>query len=132
MSTNSATTKSGFTIVEVLIAAVILAVGLLAVATMVARSTIQDSRAYYMTRASMIMEEIIESNIRIQYDKDEFKNLGNIALNTIIDGVQYTTNCEVQEHTPIDNATEMTCTINWNNKGINARTTYVYVFSRKY
>jgi prepilin-type N-terminal cleavage/methylation domain-containing protein len=123
---------SGFTLVEVLIAAVILAVGLTAVATMIARSTIQDSRAYYMTRASLLMEDFIESNIGSQYNKNNLDNLSDNTFTTIIDGVEYTTTCIIQNDTPIKNTKEMTCTINWNNKGINARSTYVYAFSPKY
>lgn len=124
--------NQGFSLVEVLVASLILAIGLLAVATMIARSTIQDSRAYYMTRASMIMEAFIEETVRVQYDRDDLKDLNNTTSSTVIDGVTYTKDCTIQKNTPIKNATEMTCEINWNNKGLQASTTYVYVFTPKY
>lgn len=122
----------GFTLVEVLIASLILAIGLLAVATMISRSTLQDSRAYYMTKASMIAEEIFEEMIHAQYDEGDFKNMTDTALNTVVDGVNYSTNCIINNDTPIKNTKEMTCVVTWNNKGIQARTAYVYVFSPKY
>lgn len=124
---------NGFTIVEILIAAVILAIGLLGVATMISRSTIADSRSYYMSRASMIMEEHIENATLAQYDKTKFNDIGDFSDDIVIDGVEYSMDCSVQNSTPLNEYTkEMTCTIDWNNKGIQARTTYVYVFSRKY
>ena len=126
------TSNQGFTLVEVLIAAVILAIGLISVATMTARSTIQDSRAYYMSRASNIMEEFIENSTRDQYDSETFKNMTSASTNTIIDGIQYSMTCNLQNDAPINNTKEMTCVISWNNKGIQASTAYVYVFSQKY
>lgn len=122
----------GFTLVEVLVASLILAIGLLAVATMISRSTIQDSRAYYMTKASLIVEEYFEGMIHVQYDEDEFKNMTNTAFNRVVDGVSYSTNCVIDDDAPIKNTKEMTCEVTWNNKGIQARTAYVYVFSPKY
>ena len=122
----------GFTLVEVLVASLILAIGLLAVATMISRSTIQDSRAYYMTKASLIVEEFFEGMIHVQYDEDDFKNMTNTAFNRVVDGVSYSTNCVIDDDAPIKNTKEMTCEVTWNNKGIQARTAYVYVFSPKY
>jgi len=122
----------GFTLVEVLVASLILAIGLLAVATMISRSTIQDSRAYYMTKASLIVEEFFEEMIHVQYDEDDFKNMTNTAFNRVVNGVSYSTNCVIDNNMPIKNTKEMTCEVTWNNKGIQARTAYVYVFSPKY
>lgn len=128
----SLSTTSGFTLVEVLVAAVILAIGLVSVATMTARSTLQDSRAYYMSRASTMMEEFIENSTRDQYDSVLFGNMTDISTQSIIDGVEYKMDCSLQDDAPINNTKEMTCTTRWNNKGIQTSTTYVYVFSQKY
>lgn len=123
----------GFTLVEVLVASLILAIGLLSVATMTARSTIQDSRAYYMSRASTMMEEYIENSTRCQYESSLFANMTNATFSNTIDGIDYLMDCALMTNTPLNNNTkEMTCTISWNNKGIQTSTTYVYVFSRKY
>jgi len=123
---------NGFTLVEVLVASAILAIGLLAVATMTARSTIQDSRAYHMTHASMLIEEFLENSTRLQYDADDYATLADTVVINTINGVIYTMNCTLSAVAPVDRCREMTCTVNWNNKGIQASTQYVYAFSPKY
>ena len=122
----------GFTIVEILIASIVLAIGALAASTMIARSTVQDSRSYYMTRASMMLEELIENATRVQYTSADFDSLNNSTTTINIDGILYTLNCVIQSNTPIDKCKEVTCTTTWNNKGIQARTRYVYVLSPKF
>ena len=124
--------NSGFTLVEVLVASAILAVGLLAVVTMISRSTIQDARAYYTTRASLMVEEFFENATRMQYNAVDFNALTGANWNSAIDGVDYDTVCVLVDDTPIQNCKEMTCTITWNNKGLQASTTYVYVYSQKF
>jgi len=126
------TEPKGFTLIEVLIAAVILAVGLLAVSTMIARSTIQDSRAYYLTKASMLIEEYIERESHKQYTQ-EFGNLTNSTSNINIDGTVYTRSCTISSdpnHTPEYFCKELTCRVDWNNKGTQGRTEYVYDFCK--
>ncbi|NCU39230.1 prepilin-type N-terminal cleavage/methylation domain-containing protein [Candidatus Saccharibacteria bacterium] len=127
----------GFTLVEVLVAAAILATGLLGAATMITRSTLQDSRAYYTTKASMLMEEYLENATRIQYDSTAykaFKTTGNFTKIETIDGIKYSMQCGVSSNEPLAklNTIQSTCTISWNNKGIQSSTQYVYVFSPKY
>lgn len=122
----------GFTLVEVLVASAILAIGLLSVATMTSRSTIQDSRAYHMTHASMMVEEFLENATGMQYDADDYEDLNGTVNSRTVNGVVYTMNCALSAVAPVDRCKEMTCTVNWNNKGIQASTQYVYVFSPKY
>lgn len=128
------TTKAaqGFTLVEVLVATAILSAGLLGAATMISRSTIQDARAFYMTRASLMVEEFLENATRMQYNAADFNAMTGAAWNATIDGVDYNTVCVLVDNTPIQNCKEMTCTITWNNKGLQASTAYVYVYSRKF
>jgi len=128
----AAPVQTGFTLVEVLVASAILAIGLLATATMVARSTIQDARAYYTTRASLMVEEFLENATRHQYSANDYRTMAGSAWNTTVDGVDYNTVCILANNTPMDNCKEMTCTITWNNKGLQARTQYVYVYAPKY
>lgn len=122
----------GFTLIEVLVAVAILSIGLMAVATMTARSTLQDSRAYYLTRGSLIIEELIENSTRMQYNALDYRNMTGLSKNIEIDGVNYTLTCALANNTPFDRCKEMNCTLQWNNKGIPSSTQYVYVFSPKY
>ncbi len=122
----------GFTLVEVLVATAILAIGLMGAATMIARSTIQDARAYYTTRASLMVEEFLENATRMQYEAANFNALTGANWSSAIDGVDYNTACVLVEDIPIQNCKEMTCTITWNNKGLQASTSYVYVYSQKF
>jgi len=122
----------GFTLVEVLVATAILSIGLMGAATMVARSTIQDARAYYTTRASLMVEEFLENATRLQYNANNYRSMAGAAWNTTIDGVNYNTVCILANNTPMVNCKEMTCTITWNNKGLQASTQYVYAYAPKY
>lgn len=124
----------GFTLVEVLVAAAILAVGLMGVASMIGRSTIQDARAYHTSHASVMVEEFIESESVKQSNNNLYRQINgtNGTVTRTISGVTYSMNCTVTANTPIDNCREMNCTVRWNNKGLQSQTEYIYVFAPKY
>lgn len=124
--------QRGLTLVEVLVSVVILSVGLLAVATMISRSTIQDSRSYYATHANMFAEELLENATQSQYDVNQYKNMTAGNFSRTIDGVEYTMMCVLLDDTPMNKCKEMRCSVNWNNKGLQSSSQYVYVFSPKY
>lgn len=130
----SLSNSHGFSLIELLVATAVLGIGLLTVATMIPKSTIIDSKSYYMSRASMIIEEYIENATLLQYTSTSYANLKNstTTIASEVDGVQYTLTCEVVEDAPINRCKEMSCTATWNNKGTQARTSYVYVFSPKF
>lgn len=124
----------GFTLVETLIAAFILAIGILAAVSMISRSTIQDARAYYMTQASLMAERFLEIRIPSQYSEDDFDTLDGGAINQTINGVEYQMNCVLTNSTPMDmdGCKEIVCTVNWNNKGLQSQVVNTYVYCRKY
>lgn len=122
---------SGFTLVEVLVASAILAVGIMGVATMIARSTIQDARSYHTTHASLMVEEAIEDMLEDQWRLATYRNMTAPVENRTINGVDYEMICILANNTPINNCKEMNCTVSWNNKGIQSQTEFTYVFSYK-
>lgn len=124
--------NTGFTLVELLVTITILAIGVLAVASMISRSTIQDARSYHTTRASMVLEKFFEDTARTQYDVGDFNNLNSTSFNSTVDSVEFNTNCTIRNDFPLDGCKQMNCTVTWNNNGLLARTTYVYTYARKY
>ncbi|NLY42362.1 MAG: prepilin-type N-terminal cleavage/methylation domain-containing protein [Desulfovibrionales bacterium] len=129
---SSHTPCSGFTLVEVLVASAILAVGLLGVASMIGRSTIQDARAYHTSHASVMVEESIERMLEGQWHSATFRNMTAPVENRTISGVEYEMVCILANNTPIDNCKEMNCTVTWNNKGIQSQMEFTYVLSQKW
>ncbi|MDY0275329.1 MAG: prepilin-type N-terminal cleavage/methylation domain-containing protein [Desulfomicrobium sp.] len=137
---------SGFTLVEVLVASAILAVGIMGVATMIARSTIQDARSYHTTHASLMVEQFIERESGKQFLRASYQNINgtNASVETeTMNGVLYTMNCTISDGALVrkaNNATErncttckeMSCIVTWNNKGLQSQTEFFYVFSPKY
>lgn len=123
------TTQQGFTLMETLIAVSILAIGILAAASMISRSTIQDTRAYYVTQATLIAEEYIEQLIPAQFDETKFKAIANHNTSKIIDGIDYTMNCTVQNNYRGLNCKNMTCIVAWNNKGMESQVVNTYIYA---
>lgn len=123
---------TGFTLVEVLIATAVLAIGLMGVATMISRSTIQDSRSYHTSRASLMVEQFIENATREQFTSAAYHNMAGASRNMSLNGVDYNMTCDLTNDAPMANCKEMTCTVNWNNKGLQSETEFVYVFTKKY
>ena len=130
MKTKQTQSDAGFTLVEILIASFILAVGLLATSTMIARSTIQDSRAYYLTKATMLIEEILEQESNKQYMNSEFNAISGTTSTALIDGVSYNISCTVTNATPEDFCKQITCVANWNNKGKPGNIEYAYTLCK--
>ncbi|UTF50244.1 prepilin-type N-terminal cleavage/methylation domain-containing protein [Desulfomicrobium sp. ZS1] len=123
---------SGFTLIEVLMAAAILAIGLMGIAAVIARASVQDVRANHISRANFLMEEFLENATRAQYSAQTFNALTDTAASRVIDGVRFTMNCTLAENTPVERCKEMTCILAWDNTSPHASARYVYVFSPKF
>jgi prepilin-type N-terminal cleavage/methylation domain-containing protein len=122
----------GFTLIEVLMAAAILAIGLMAVASLITRSFVLDARASQLSRGTLLLEDYLENATRAQYFVNDFKSLADTSESRAIDGVRYTLNCTMADNTPIERCKEMTCILSWNNRGSRASARYVYVLSPKF
>lgn len=120
----------GFTLIEVLMAAAILAMGLAGVATLVARAAVQDARAGHISRAAFLVEEHLEKATRAQYSAQAFQALTGTAASRVVEGVRYTLNCTLADDTPVERCREMTCILSWDRGRAHAR--YVYVLSPKF
>jgi prepilin-type N-terminal cleavage/methylation domain-containing protein len=126
------TAPSGFTLIEVLMAAAILAIGLMGIASVIARASVQDVRASHLSRGSFLVEEFLENATRAQYSAQTFNALTDTATSRLIDGIRFTMNCTLAENTPVERCKEMSCILTWNNKGSPASARYVYVLSPKF
>lgn len=124
--------SQGFTLIEVLVATAILGVGLMAVASLISRAAIQDSRAYYASRGSLLVEEILERATRAQYSPQAFRALTAMNASTVIDGIQFSMTCALTDDTPVERCRQMTCDLSFNNKGHHSTTRYIHVLSPKF
>lgn len=122
----------GFTLIEVLMAAAILAIGLMMVASLITQAFVQDVRASHLSRGSFLLEEFLENTSRAQYSAQAFNALTDTTVSRVSDGVRYTLNCTMTDNTPVERCKEMTCILTWNNKGSRASARYVYVLSPKF
>lgn len=122
----------GFTLIEVLMAAAILAVGLMSVAALIARSSMQEVRSDHMSRAYFLMEDFLENATRAQYSAQAFRSLTDSATSRVIDGLRFSLNCTMAENTPVERCKEMTCILAWTSSGSHASARYVYVLSPKF
>ena len=122
----------GFTLIEVLMAAAILAIGLAGVATLIARASVQDVRSARICRGSHMVEEFLEKAIRAQYSAKAFHSLADSNASAVIDGVLFSLSCTMADNTPVERCKEMTCTVTWISDGSHASTRYIYVLSPKF
>jgi hypothetical protein len=113
-------------------AAAILAIGLAAVASVIAKASIEDVRASQASQGSFLVEEYLEQATRAQYSADAFRLLADSTASRVISGVRFTVNCTMADNTPVERCKEMTCILAWNSKGSPASARYVYVLSPKF
>ena len=125
-------TAPGFTLVEVLMASAILAIGLVGVASVISQASLQDVRASHLAHANFLVEEFLEKASRAQYSTQAFNALTDTTVNRVIEGVRFSLNCTMTENSPVERCKEMTCILTWDNSGSHASARYVYVLSPKF
>jgi prepilin-type N-terminal cleavage/methylation domain-containing protein len=123
---------AGFTLIEVLMAASILAIGLMGIAAVITRASVQDVRASHISRANFLMEEFLENAARAQYSVQAYNALTDTVASRVSGDIRFTMNCTLVENTPVARCKEMTCLLSWDNSGSRANARYVYVLSPKF
>ncbi len=102
------TNSKGFTLIEVLITLIILAVSLLALAGLMATTTKSNASGGHITEASTLAQDRLEELRAVQWD--------NIPVGAVSDqrngstGINYVRNLNVQQNGNLKTAT---ITINW-------------------
>lgn len=122
----------GFTLIEVLVAAAILGIGLMGVASLITQASMQDIRASHASRGSHLIEQSLENATRAQHSAQAFNALADTNASTVVDGVRFFMTCALSDNTPLERCKEMTCTLSWNNSGSPVSARYVYVLSPKF
>lgn len=103
--------ERGFTALEVLVAAMLLSVGLLASAQLIVVATGQGHLARQGSDASTLAAQTIE-----QYRDMNYANLvgGSFITNPIVGSDQYTVTADVTRNDPQINMTRVRVTVTWN------------------
>jgi len=117
--------QSGYTLIEILIAITIFAIGMLAVANMQILGIKGNATARVVTGASAWASDRIERIISLPYDHADLAPGGHPAITPDPQG-RYTLSWQVTENTPINNVKMIAVTIAWQDRGSNRSLTYNY------
>jgi type IV pilus modification protein PilV len=109
--------QSGFTLIEVMIALVILAVGLLALMTMQIVSIKANAFSSEMTYASMLAQARFEQLRNTAYDSiaptTGFEDDVPVSADETTKGTSYTVQRKVEDNTPATDMKRITLKIDW-------------------
>lgn len=108
------TGQAGFTLLEVMIATSILAIGILGIIQMHISAIRGNETAWKFTESSSFAANEIEGLIRLSYDDTNFVNGSETQGN-------YNVSWTVTDSDPIPNVKKITMTVGWTDRGI-ART----------
>jgi type IV pilus assembly protein PilV len=122
----STTKEKGFTLVEILIALTIFAIGILGVASMQAWGLRGNASAIWHSQAATLAADKIEELMMVSYDTLES---GPTTLQSETQG-DYTINWTVTPNTPINLTTTITINVTWNDHGTAKTFTPDFTFYR--
>jgi len=105
--------SQGFTLIEVMIALVILATGLLALMTMQIVSIRANAFSSEMTYASMLAQSRLEQIRNMSYDSVQTVDDETILRDVKTKGIEYTVQRSVQSNIPATDMKTITLTVNW-------------------
>ena len=114
--------KSGFTLIEVLMSMVILAVGLLAMATMQITAIQANAYAIHLSEATNLVEDILD-----EYQKMDYDNLIDEEVYRDI----YTAYTSVEDNKPAANMKRITVKARWSSGSRNHEITFGTIVMKK-
>ncbi|MBF0574316.1 MAG: prepilin-type N-terminal cleavage/methylation domain-containing protein [Desulfamplus sp.] len=115
-------TESGFTLVEVLISMVIMAVGLLAMASMQITAIQANSYAIHVSEATNLVEDILD-----EYQKMDYDNLVDEEVSRDI----YTAYTSVENNIPAANMKKITVVTKWKSGNRDHEITFGTIVTKK-
>jgi type IV pilus assembly protein PilV len=105
-------TRNGFTLVEVLVSLVLIAVGLIGMAALTATLAHANRGATNRTRADQLVHEKIEEFHSAHYD-----SVGTGSDTVVIEGVEFARTWTVTPETPVAGVKQVILTTSWNEAG---------------
>lgn len=111
IATQSIHKDDGFTLMEMLIALTILAVGLLAIATMQMRSLQISSYAGDMTAGTTVAQDKLEDLLTMKYSD-------LVAGNVNETSGPFNISTTIAANTPVTNTMTITVVVTWNERGV--------------
>jgi type IV pilus assembly protein PilV len=105
--------QSGFTLIEVMIALVVLAAGLLALATMQIVSIRSNAFSSEMTYATMLAQTRLEQIRNMPYDNVNAVGQVTLPVDPTTKGIAYRVQRQVQNNTPATDMKTVTLVIDW-------------------
>ena len=123
--------QNGFTLIEVLIAMTVFAIGILGVAAMQLAAIKGNSYSSHLSEASTISQDKIEDFISLNYNDpvfndddgdgtgglDDTNNPDETNQSNGVTGIQYTTVCNIAIDQPIQNTKTIRTITTWTEKG---------------